>query len=63
MASLLQVMRKETLRHSIHFIVKYSDGSHCDFFMLRGEWAPTDFQKAREVRSMIQAYQVCYRYG
>lgn len=37
-----EVMRKETLRHSIRFSVRYNDNTHGDFFFLRGETSPED---------------------
>jgi len=49
-----EVMRKETLRHSAHFVVRYNNGSTGDFFYLRGEHSPEDLQA---VRSYLKEYE------
>jgi len=49
-----EVMHTETLRHSAHFKVRYSNGATGDVFYLRGETAPEDL---REVRGFLKDYE------
>jgi len=51
-----EVMEAETLRHSTRLIVRYNDGSLCDFFFLRGEVSPA---KQRQVREHLKPYEPC----
>jgi len=43
-----EVMRRETLRMSLRFSIRYNNGAIGDFFMLRGETTPEDNRRVHE---------------
>jgi len=50
------VMRAETLRHSLSFTMTFNDGNRGDFFFLRGETSPDDLAT---VRAHLKPYEPC----
>lgn len=48
------VIENETLRHFVHFVVRYNDGVMCNFYFIRGEHSPEDLA---DVHAELSQYE------